>query len=287
MPSFSFIPPRIRDIGGVLVHRSLPFAQRRLVGPFIYWDHLGPEQLEPGHGMDIRPHPHINLATVTYLFEGEIVHKDSLGSDQAIHPGDVNWMTAGRGIVHSERTAPELRKAGAAVHGIQSWVALPTEVEESEPTFQHVGGNSLPELEKPGARLRVIAGSAFGATSPVKAASPLFYVEARLAAGAALALPKEYAERAAYVVEGAVDFDGQRAGPQTMAVADSGVRASVRALEDSHVMLLGGATVGKRYIWWNFVSSSEERIARAKQEWKEGAFPKVPGDEVEFMQMPE
>jgi redox-sensitive bicupin YhaK (pirin superfamily) len=248
---------------------------------------MGPVRLEPGHGMDVRPHPHINLATVTYLFEGEIVHKDSLGSDQAIRPGDVNWMTAGRGIVHSERTGAELRKAGSAVHGIQSWVALPSEREEAEPAFEHVAGKYLPEVDRDGARLRIIAGAAFGLAAPVKTLSPLFYVEARLDAGAELTLPDEYAERAAYVVEGAIECDGLPATTATMAVAEGGVRATIRALEPSRVMLLGGAPVGERHIWWNFVSSSKERIERAKREWKEGAFPKVPGDDVEFIPLPE
>ncbi len=269
------------------MRRTLPSMQRRLVGPFIFWDHMGPVTLEPGHGMDVRPHPHINLATVTYLFEGQIVHKDSLGSDQEIRPGDVNWMSAGRGIVHSERTGAELRKAGPAVHGLQSWVALPSDLEESEPSFQHVEGKSLPEVGRPGARLRVIAGRAFGETSPVRVMSPLFYVDARLDAGAELALPEEHAERAAYVVEGAVQCGGQRVEAGTMAVAGDGAYATIRALEGSRVMLLGGAPLGKRYIWWNFVSSSEERIERAKREWKGGAFPKVPGDDVEFVPLPE
>lgn len=287
MSTFSLLPGRVRDIGGFSVRRTLPSMQRRLVGPFIFWDHMGPVRLEPGHGMDVRPHPHINLATVTYLFEGEIVHKDSLGSDQSIRPGDVNWMTAGRGIVHSERTGAEQRKAGAAVHGLQSWVALPTALEETEPTFEHLAGKCLPELARPGALLRVIAGTAFGVTSPVKTMSPMFCVEARLDAGAELALPEEYAERAAYVVEGVVECGGQAVQTATMAVADGGGPAVLRALRDSRVMLLGGAPVGKRYIWWNFVSSSEERIERAKQEWRAGAFPRVPGDDVEFIPLPE
>jgi redox-sensitive bicupin YhaK (pirin superfamily) len=285
--TFTLIAARIRDIGGFTVRRTLPFARRRLVGPFIYWDQMGPVRLEPGDGMDIRPHPHIGLATVTYLFAGEIVHKDSLGSDLAIRAGDVNWMTAGRGIVHSERTGPEQRKAPSNVHGIQSWVALPDAFEESEPAFQHVASKSLPELEEGGARLRVIAGAAYGATSPVKVLSPLFYVEARLAPGTELALPEDYAERAAYVVEGAILCDGVRANKEMMAVAETGERAAIRAIEDSRVMLLGGAPVGKRHIWWNFVSSSPERIERAKREWKEGAFPRVPGDDVEFVPLPE
>jgi redox-sensitive bicupin YhaK (pirin superfamily) len=248
---------------------------------------MGPTRLEPGHGIDVRPHPHINLATVTYLFEGEIVHRDSLGSDQSIRPGDVNWMTAGRGIVHSERTGAELRKAGAAVHGIQSWVALPTELEESKPAFEHVAGASLPEIGRPGARVRVIAGKAFEETSPVRILSPMFYVEARLAAGAELSLPDEYDERAVYVVEGTIECNGQPVEAGTMAVAETGAHVTMRALGDAHVMLLGGAAVGKRYIWWNFVSSSEERIERAKREWKERLFPKVPGDDIELIPLPE
>jgi redox-sensitive bicupin YhaK (pirin superfamily) len=290
MASFSLIPGRIRDLGGFSVNRTLPSVSRRLVGPFVFWDHMGPATLEPGHGMDVRPHPHINLATVTYLFAGEIVHKDSLGSDQAIRPGDLNWMTAGRGIVHSERTGDALRKSGSAVHGIQSWVALPTEHEETEPSFQHIAGKSLPELGQPGVRLRVIAGTAFGATSPVQVMSPLFYVEAQLDAGAELALPDAYAERAAYVVEGTIDCGGAHASANTMAVAEEGAHATIRALERSHVMLLGGAPLGERYVWWNFVSSSKERLERAKSEWKdrkESVFPKVPGDDVEYIPLPE
>jgi len=276
-----------RDIGGFPVRRTLPSMQRRLVGPFIFWDHMGPVTLAPGHGMDVRPHPHINLATVTYLFEGEIVHKDSLGSDQAIRPGDLNWMNAGRGIAHSERTGAALRKSGTAVHGLQSWVALPTEHEESEPTFQHVAGKLLPELGLPGARLRIIAGAAFGETSPVKVPSPMFYVEARLDTGAELVLPEEYAERGAYVVEGAIECGGARVDTGAMGIVDDGERTTIRALADTRVMLLGGAPLGKRYIWWNFVSSSEERIERAKRERKGGAFPKVPGDDVDFIPLPE
>jgi len=287
MASFSLIRGRVRDLGGFSVSRTLPSMTRRLVGPFVFWDHMGPATLEPGHGMDVRPHPHINLATVTYLFAGEIVHKDSLGSDQAIRAGDLNWMNAGRGIVHSERTGDALRKSGSTVHGIQSWVALPKELEESEPSFQHVAGKSLPELGQPGVRMRIIAGTAFGATSPVHVLSPLFYVEARLDAGAELALPDEYTERAAYVVEGTIDCGGEKTQANTMAVAEEGSRATIRALERSHVLLLGGASLGQRHVWWNFVSSSKDRLERAKREWKEGAFPKVPGDDIEFIPLPE
>lgn len=287
MTSFTLIVGRPRDLGGFSVRRTLPSVQHRLVGPFIFWDHLGPARFEAGKGIDVRPHPHIGLATVTYLFDGEIVHKDSLGSDLAIAAGDVNWMTAGRGIVHSERTGAERRKVGGAVHGIQSWVALPSEKEETEPAFQHVDRKRLPELERNGARLRVIAGTAFGATAPTAVLSPTFYVEARLEAGAELALPDEYAERAAYVVDGAIDCGGQTVGPATMAVAEAGMGAGIRALVASRVMLLGGAPLGKRYIWWNFVSSSEERIERARGDWKGRAFPGVPGDDAEFIPLPE
>jgi redox-sensitive bicupin YhaK (pirin superfamily) len=285
--SFTLIPTRVRDLGGFRVRRALPAAERRLVGPFIFWDHMGPVRFGPGQGVDVRPHPHINLATVTYLFEGEIVHKDSLGSDQTIRPGDVNWMTAGRGIVHSERTGSELRRVGSNLHGIQSWVALPTELEEAEPDFHHVEGESLPEIRRPGALMRVLAGTAFGARAPVKVTSPLFYVEARLDAKVELALPEEYAERAAYVVEGAIDCGGQTVEAATMAVARSGTGARIRALQASRVMLLGGTPLGNRHIWWNFVSSSEKRIEQAKREWKQGAFPKIPGDEVDFIPLPE
>jgi redox-sensitive bicupin YhaK (pirin superfamily) len=261
--------------------------RHRLVGPFIFWDHMGPTGLDPGQGMDVRPHPHIGLATVTYLFEGEIVHKDSLGSDQAIRPGDVNWMTAGRGIVHSERSGGEARKSGALVHGLQSWVALPTDCEEMEPAFEHVSATSVPELGLAGARLRVVAGTAFGETSPVKVLSPLFYVETRMDRGAELALPDEYGERAAYVVVGSIECSGQVAEAGTMAVAEGPGRRAIRAREDSCVILLGGAPlVGERHIWWNFVSSSEERIVRAKRDWKARAFPSVPGDETEFVPLP-
>jgi hypothetical protein len=242
---------------------------------------MGPARFEPGQGMDVRPHPHINLATVTYLFDGEIVHKDSLGTEQAIRPGDVNWMNAGRGIVHSER------KAGSAVHGLQIWVALPNEMEESEPSFQHVAGTSLPTLWQAGARLRVIAGTAFGETAPVQISSSLFYVEARLDAGAEVALPDGYAERAAYVVEGAVQCNERLVEAEIMGVVEGDAPSTIRALKDSVVMLFGGAPIGPRHIWWNFVSSSEERIERAKREWKAGAFPKVPGDDVEFIPLPE
>ena len=287
MSLVEIIEGRSRDLGGGFsVRRSLPVRERRHVGPFVFWDHMGPVRLEPGQGMDVRPHPHVGLATITYLFEGAIVHKDSLGSDQSILPGAVNWMTAGRGIVHSERTGPELRRHGSVVHGIQSWVALPLELEESAPTFEHTDAKDIPEVELPGVRLRVIAGSAYGLRSPVKLLSPMFLVEAYLEAGAQVPLPAEPEERAAYVVQGAASFDGQSMGVASMAVAPAESEASVRALEPSHVMLLGGASLGERHIWWNFVSSSEERIDAAKLAWREERFPTVPGDETERIPLP-
>jgi redox-sensitive bicupin YhaK (pirin superfamily) len=279
---------RPRDLGGFAVRRALPSGQRRLVGPFIFWDHMGPASFEPGHGVDVRPHPHIGLATVTYLFDGEIVHKDTLGSDQAIRPGAVNWMTAGRGIAHSERTSPEVRRPGAPVHGIQSWVALPLEHEEADPSFTHHPAHTIPESSRDGVRLRVLAGTAYGLASPAQVLSPMFYVEAVVPPGARLVLPDEHEDRAAYVVEGAIDCNGSAVAEGEMAVARSGVEIVVQARQASRVMLLGGARLeGQRHIWWNFVSSSEGRIEQAKRDWSERRFPKIPGDEVEFIPLPE
>jgi redox-sensitive bicupin YhaK (pirin superfamily) len=282
------IPARPRDIGGFAVRRTLPAMQRRLVGPFVFWDHMGPASLEPGNGMDVRPHPHIGLATVTYLFEGEIVHKDTLGSDQAIRAGAVNWMTAGRGIAHSERTGPEVRKRGSRVHGIQSWVALPLDQEESDPRFEHHPADTIPETSLDGVRLRVLAGAAYGLTAPARVASPTFYVEATIPAGARLVLPEEHEERAAYVVEGEVACDGEAIDEGAMAVFQPRVESALQAHRPSRVMLLGGARVGgARHIWWNFVSSSKERIEQAKRDWREGRFGKIPGDDVEFVPLPD
>jgi redox-sensitive bicupin YhaK (pirin superfamily) len=282
------IPARPRDLGGFAVRRTLPARQRRLVGPFIFWDHMGPMSLEPEHGMDVRPHPHIGLATVTYLFEGEIVHKDTLGSDQAIRPGAVNWMTAGRGIAHSERTGPELRKRGSRVHGIQSWVALPVDHEETEPRFEHHPANTVPETSRDGVVFRVLAGAAYGLTAPARIASPTFYVEATMPAGARLVLPDEHEERAAYVVEGEVACDGDAIDEGAMAVFLPRAEVALQAQRPSRVMLLGGAPIGgARHIWWNFVSSSKERIEQAKRDWTEGRFGKIPGDDLEFVPLPD
>jgi redox-sensitive bicupin YhaK (pirin superfamily) len=284
----TIVDARERDLGGFSVRRTLPSAARRMVGPFTFFDHFGPVDFKPGQGMSVRPHPHIGLATVTYLFEGEIVHRDSLGSHQAIRPGDINWMTAGRGIVHSERTAPDRVERGARLHGLQLWVALPTVLEESEPSFHHHPSSVMPERSLGGVDLRLLAGTAYGMSSPVACLSPLFYVDAVMPAGSELALTSEHEERAAYVVEGAIQCAGEHAEVGRMLVLKSEKNVIVRAERTARIVLVGGAPLdGERHVDWNFVSSSKERIARARRDWKEGRFPKVPGDEVEFIPLPE
>ena len=279
---------RARDLGGFSVRRVLPSLGRRMVGPFIFYDHFGPLAFPPGAGLDVRPHPHIALATITYLFEGEILHRDSLGFVQAVRPGDVNWMTAGRGIVHSERTRPELRVTGSRLHGVQSWVALPTAEEERAPSFEHHPGRTLPVIELPGAILRVIAGTAYGVSSPAPVLSPTFYVHAMLDARATLPIDDQHAERAAYVVSGAVELGSVRYGVGQLLVFRRSAPAALRALEQSEVMLLGGAPLdGERHIDWNFVSSSLDRIERAKDDWRHQRFGTVPGDDQEFIPLPE
>jgi redox-sensitive bicupin YhaK (pirin superfamily) len=283
----TIIEARKRDLGGFTVGRLLPSSARRLVGPFIFFDHIGPAELAAGQGIDVRPHPHINLATVTYLFEGEIVYRDSLGSKQPIRPGAINWMTAGRGIVHSERTGPELRKTGSRLHGIQLWVALPKAYEETEPGFHHYPGATRPALEAPGVRMRILIGTAYGATSPVQTLSSLFYVEATMSEEGELRLPAVHEERAAYVTEGVVWCGEERVEALRMVVFAPGSTPVLRAESPARVMLLGGAPMdGERHIWWNFVSSSKARMEQAKRDWKEGRFPKVPG-ETEFIPLPE
>jgi redox-sensitive bicupin YhaK (pirin superfamily) len=276
---------RVRDLGGFTVRRLLPARARRLVGPFIYFDEMGPVGFAPGEGLDVPPHPHVGLETVTYLFEGEILHRDSLGSLQSILPGDINWMSAGRGIVHSERSAPEARRRSARLHGLQLWVGLPRAVEEKDPRFRHHPASELPGLERAGARLRVLAGRAYGVESPVLTASPLFYVDASVPAGAELELPDGHEDRAVYVVSGSL-VGG--IGPGRMVVFPPGPRGPLRADSDVRAVLLGGAPLdGPRHIEWNFVSSDPARIERAKRDWKEGRFPKVPGDDVEAVPLPE
>jgi hypothetical protein len=272
---------RPRDLGGFAVRRVLPAAGLRTVGPFIFFDHMGPAHFAPGAGVDVRPHPHIGLATVTYLFAGEFMHRDSLGTTQLIRPGDVNWMVAGRGIVHSERTPPEARAAerGASLHGIQTWIALPRDAEETEPSFAHHPAASLPELRGEGRTLRLIAGTAFGLRAPTAVFSPMFYVAATLEAGAVIEMPMEHAERAAYLAEGSMEVAGERREVGEMLVFAPGAAAAIRALAPSRIMLLGGAPLdGPRHVWWNFVSSSLERIELAKVDWSEERFAPVPGD---------
>ena len=281
------VEPRARDLGGFSVRRVLPTIARRMLGPFVFFDHMGPSVFPPGEGADVRPHPHINLATVTYLFEGELDHRDSLGSHQAIQPGAINWMTAGRGIAHSERTSMAMRQTGQNLHGIQLWVALPAEHEEMAPEFFHYPAGSIPTVELPGVHVRVLAGSVYGVTSPVKVLSPLFYVEARLDAGAELELPGDYPERAAYVCSGSVRCGGEHVTEPKLLIFRAAERAVLQATSDARVMLLGGEPLeGPRHIWWNFVSSSPARIERAKRDWAERRFPLVPGDEEEFVPLP-
>ena len=258
-----------------------------MIGPFVYFDHMGPVALEAGCGVDVLPHPHIGLATVTYLYEGALLHRDSLGSEQVIRPGDVNWMTAGRGIVHSERTPPAERASGPRLHGLQLWVALPTADEEIEPSFRHHPAATLPETERGGVRLRLMAGSAYGAASPVEVRSPLFYVDAAMPAGSELPLPDEHAERAVYVVEGSLRSGGATAGPGQMLFFAEGADVTLKAGTATRAVLVGGAPLdGPRHIDWNFVGSSRERIEKAKADWREGRFPKVPGDETELVPLP-
>jgi redox-sensitive bicupin YhaK (pirin superfamily) len=282
------VDARPRDLGGFSVRRALPSMRRRLVGPFAFFDHMGPAELAVGEGMDVRPHPHIELATLTYLFNGEIDHRDSLGTMQTIRPGDVNWMVAGRGIVHSERSSPESRARGVRIHGIQSWVALPLEHEGTEPRFEHHPGATIPRVSLHGAALEVVAGAAYGARSPVGVLSPTLFVHARLDFGARLPIDEGHEERALYVVEGEVSCEQETLRPGRMVVFRPGVRVTIDARQASRVMIVGGAPlVGERHIFWNFVSSSKERIERAKDDWAHGRFPKVPGDEVEFIPLPE
>ena len=283
----TIVVPRPRDIGGFDVRRALPSAERRNVGPFVFFDQMGPAELAPGSGIDVRPHPHIGLATVTYLFEGTIVHRDSLGSVQAIEAGAVNWMTAGRGIVHSERSDNELRKRRQKLSGIQIWVALPKKHEEIEPDFTHYAAGSLPQIDGEGKTVRVIAGSLFGKASPVKTLSQLFYADAALASGASLVLNNDYDERGIYLLEGDVDIHGQRFAPGRLLVFSSGDEITIKAISAARLVLFGGEPLDSpRHLWWNFVSSSPERIEQAKSDWKSGRFAPVP-DESEFIPLPE
>ncbi len=280
--------PRPRDIGGFAVRRALPSARRRMVGPFVFLDQIGPAEFAPGTGLDVRPHPHIGLATVTYLFEGEQVHRDSIGTVQVIRPGDVNWMTAGSGIAHSERTGPELRRTGSRLAGIQSWVALPQAHEEAAPAFAHHAGATLPLIEADGARVRLIAGTLYGASAPLQTFSETLYADVALDADASLEIPATYEERALYPVDGVIGLDGETYEAGQLLVLKPGAAPTLAAFAPARLMLLGGAPLdGPRHIWWNFVSSSQQRIEKAKADWKAGRFPKIPGDDTEFVPLPE
>jgi len=272
------IVPRVRDLGdGFTVLRALPDAKRRSVGPFVFFDQMGPVRLEPGHGLDVRPHPHIGLATVTYLLEGEILHRDSLGSVQAIRPGEVNWMTAGRGIAHSERTPPELRAAGPRLFGVQTWVGLPRADEECEPSFSHHTG--LPVVEEGGVTMRLILGDLLGLASPVPTLSPTIYADISLAATRRFAIPARHEERGVHVIEGEVAIGTQPFAAGEMAVLVPGTEAIVEARSAARLLLFGGAPLdGPRFVWWNFVSSSRERIVQAAEDWKAQRFAAVPGE---------
>jgi redox-sensitive bicupin YhaK (pirin superfamily) len=286
MTTLQVIGSRQRDLGGFVVRRVLPSEGRQMVGPFIFFDHLGPTQFEPGYGIDVRPHPHIALATVTYLFSGSLEHRDSLGSMREIRPGDVNWMTAGRGIVHSERTPPAARVSGEHVHGIQSWVALPDGQEDGEPTFVHYPAATLPTRVGDGVDLTIIAGEAFGLRSPVVTLWPTLYVHAQIAHGATLEVPSDRSECAVYVVQGELSVGDIPVTAGQLAVLEPGKKSTLRALGDTRAMLLGGEHFPTpRYIWWNFVASSQERIERAKERWERQQFPVVPG-ETEFIPLP-
>ena len=281
------IEQRRKDLGGFEVGRILPFAQRRMVGPFVFFDHMGPVDFAPGipRTVDVRPHPHIGLSTVTYLFDGEIMHRDSVGSEQAIVPGEVNWMTAGRGITHSERFE-RARAQGGRMHGIQAWVALPKKDEETEPSFAHHGPSDLPYHEEGGLKARLVVGEAFGARAKVKTHSPMFYVHWQLEAGARAQLPAEYSERAAYVAAGVVEVEGKNFEAGRMLVFAPGAPVLFSALKPSIVMLLGGEPLGERFIEWNFVSSSKDRIAQAKADWRAGRMKLPDLDNQEFIPLP-
>ncbi|HEX8444833.1 MAG TPA: pirin family protein [Allosphingosinicella sp.] len=279
--------PVSHDLGGFKVHRTLPHKERTTVGPFIFFDQMGPAQLPPGEGIDVRPHPHINLATVTYLFAGAIEHRDSLGTRQVIEPGAVNLMTAGRGIVHSERSPAGLRAGGPELSGIQTWLALPSDKEEIDPTFQHVPRGSLPLIQGAGARARVVMGTLWGETSPVTQHSPTIYADIALEPGGSLPLDPLADERAVYVAEGDATLDGLTLEPAVLYVLRPGLAATLRSARGAHVMLCGGAPLdGPRHVWWNFVSSRRDRINQAKEDWRAERFPLVPDDGAERIPLP-
>ena len=278
------IDQRRKDLGGFEVGRVLPFAQRRMVGPFVFFDQMGPTKLAAGRGLDVRPHPHIGLATVTYLFDGEILHRDSLGSVQPIRPGEVNWMTAGRGIAHSERSPDASRAAGPSLFGIQTWIALPEADEECEPAFSHHEG--LPQVQEGGVTVQLILGDLLGLASPVPTFSPTFYAEVRIDRERRFSVPAKHEERGVHVVEGEIEIAGARIPAGEMVVLETGAEVTLHAHQHARVLVFGGAPLGPRYVWWNFVSSRADRIHQAAEDWKAGRFAAVPG-ETEFIPLPE
>ncbi|NRG19298.1 pirin family protein [Rhizobiales bacterium] len=284
----TLIVPRARDLGGFEVRRALPSAKQQMVGPFIFFDQMGPAEFLETGGIDVRPHPHIGLATVTYLFDGEIHHRDSLGSDQVIKPGELNWMTAGNGIVHSEREDAARKKTARKIFGIQSWVALPKHMEETAPAFEHHGLHALPVISDGGAEVRVIAGELYGARAPVSTASETIYADITLNAGGRMPIDATHEERAVYTVEGEITISGDKFGPGQLLVFKPDDTITVTADAPARFLLLGGEPMdGPRYIWWNFVSSSKERIDQAKEDWKRMRFDTVPGDTEDFIPLPE
>jgi redox-sensitive bicupin YhaK (pirin superfamily) len=281
------LKPHLHDVGNLFVRRVLPAAAARMVGPFIFFDHMGPAELAPGDGIAVRPHPHIGLGTVTYLFDGAIMHRDSLGYVQKIVPGDVNWMTAGRGIVHSERSPDAERAAGHTLHGIQTWIALPLDHEAGDPSFEHHPAASLPKLARDGVELTVIVGDAFGLRAPVTSYSRTLYVAGHFAPASSFTLDAEYEERAVYLVDGDLEIDGTALEAQTMVVLTPGLEVTLSSRNGARVMMLGGSPLeGPRFVEWNFVASSRELIEQAKQAWQRDEFPKVPG-ETERIPLPE
>ncbi|MEM6307263.1 MAG: pirin family protein [Pseudomonadota bacterium] len=284
----TLIVPRAVDLGEMEVRRALPSTKRQMVGPFIFFDQMGPAEFLTDQGIDVRPHPHINLATLTYLFEGQIHHRDSLGTDMAIEPGAVNWMKAGRGIVHSERTAPERKQTGQKLFGLQTWMALPEHDEESNPAFMHHGAGALPTMTADGITARMIAGTGFGETSPLATSSETLYGDITLAAGASAPIDPTYEERALYTIRGEITVTGHSYGPGQLLILRPGDTITVTATSHARFMLFGGAPMdGPRYIWWNFVASRKDRIEQAREDWAQGRFDTVPGDEKDFIPAPE
>lgn len=281
------ITPKAKDIGGFEVRRALPSIERRSIGPFVFFDQMGPATFTAGTGIDVRPHPHIGLSTLTWLVEGEIMHRDSLGSEQPIRPGEVNWMTAGRGIVHSERTPDDKRDAPHGLFGLQVWLALPQAHEETEPSFQHYKSNEIPRIEQDGVVIQLVAGEAWGERSPVEVFSETLYADIALPAGGRFTLPTETPERGLYIIQGEVSLAGETFSAGSMLALNPGREAVVEAAQLARVALIGGAPLdGRRHLWWNFVSSSKERLEQAKADWKDGRFPAVPG-ETEFIPLPQ